>query len=166
MHNPPKHSRKRLLRLKWVIKKKGKAPKVAASPPLLYQSNLLELLQMPVTLKEFMPEDFLQSLVITYNIASIVCDGNPCLHRESRPTPMPRKSTIVIDWLHNSLTYQDYYKRVTIPMTLYRYNISGISIAITDSIQDPSLCLARFIRLPITPWKCTYFRNVLTKFKR
>lgn len=60
---------------------------------------------MPVTLEEFMPKDLLQSLVVSCNMVSILRDGNPHLRRESHPAPTPRGSTIVIDWLWNSLTY-------------------------------------------------------------
>lgn len=42
-------------------------------------------------------------------------------------------------------------------MILYRYNTGGISIALTNSIQDPPLCSIRITRLPMTPWKHTYF---------
>lgn len=79
------------------------------------------------------------------------------LHRESKPTPMPCRSTIMIDWLHNSLTYQDYSTGVIILMALYKYNISGISITLTDSIQDPPLHPIRITHFPMTPWKRTYF---------
>lgn len=51
-------------------------------------------------------------------------------------------------------------------MKTYRYNISGISIALIGSIQDTPLWSARITHLPMTPQKRAYFQNVLTKFRR
>lgn len=97
--------------MKGVIKKKGKDPKVIASPPLVHENDLLEQPpRVPATLEEFMPEDLFQSSVITYNMTSVICDGNPHLPRESQPTLVSHGSTILIDWLYNSLTYHDYSK--------------------------------------------------------
>lgn len=98
-----------------------------------------------------MPEDFLQSPVVTCNMASIVRVGNPHPRRESHLTTTLRGSIIVIDWLQNSLTNQDHHKGVTIPITTYRYNMGGISIALAGSIQDPPLRSSRITRLPMIP---------------
>lgn len=42
LHSRPKCTRKRLLHLKEVIRKKEQAPKVTASPPLPHEDDLLE----------------------------------------------------------------------------------------------------------------------------
>lgn len=96
---------------------------------------------------------------------SIVHDGNPQSQGESHRSLTPQGSTIMIDWSQNIITYQDYSKRVTLPMAVYRYNVGGISIALIGTIQDPPLQSARITRLPMTPWKHTCFQNVLAKFR-
>lgn len=84
-------------------------------------------------------------------MALIVYVGNPHPRRESHLTTTPHGSIIVINWLQNSLTYQDHHKGVTTPMVAYRYNIGGISIILVISIQDPPLWSTRTTRLPMTP---------------
>lgn len=98
-----------------------------------------------------MLEDFLQSPIVTCNMASIVRAGNPHPCRESHPTTTLHGSTIVMNWLQNSLIYQDHHKGVTIPMAAYRYNTGGIFITLMGSIQDRPLWFARITHLPMTP---------------
>lgn len=98
-----------------------------------------------------MLEDFLHSLVTSCNMVSIIRDGNPRSCREPCPAPTPQGSIIMIDWLQNSVTYQDHSKGVIILIVVYRYNVAVMSLAITSSIQDPLLRSVRITHLPMTP---------------
>lgn len=79
---------------------------------------------------------------------------------------MSHESTILIDWLHHNLTYQDHSKRITIPITWFRYNTGSIVITLVDSIYDPSFRPVRITSILMIAWERIYFQNVLSKFRQ
>lgn len=139
-------------RLKAVTQKKEKVLKIKNPQPLLHEDNLLKhSLHAPTSLKEFMLEEPFQPPTASCNMMSIILDGNPRSQGIPQQTPMPQGAMLVIDWSQNTVTYQDHYKGVTIPMAVYRYNTEGISIALTSTIQEPPLRSARITHFPMTP---------------